>query len=195
MGFSQRIAFFLGCDIMCTKTKRFMGPGGIIMATKKATKASAETAKSAAEKTVPEKTPTVKAVPAKSSANNKASAEKKVSAENKTAAEKIVHVEDPAAAPKKTEDKTAEAKVSAKKDAKPAAAKRTAAKKEIKVKTVVEYYGKQVDEKDIIADVKKAWTKSGKKVGDIKSIELYIKPEEAAVYYVINKTETGAVAF
>ena len=56
-------------------------------------------------------------------------------------------------------------------------------------------YGKQVDEKDIIADVKKAWTKSGKKVGDIKSIELYIKPEEAAVYYVINKTETGAVAF
>ena len=59
----------------------------------------------------------------------------------------------------------------------------------------MEYYGKQVDEKDILADVKKAWTKSGKKVGDIKSVELYIKPEEAAVYYVINKTETGAVAF
>ncbi len=155
------------------------------MATKKATKASAETAKPAAEKTVPEKTPTVKAVPVKGSADNKSAAEKKISAENKTAAENIVLAE----------DKAAEANVSAKKAAKPAAAKRTAAKKEIKVKTVVEYYGKQVDEKDIIADVKKAWTKSGKKVGDIKSIELYIKPEEAAVYYVINKTETGAVAF
>lgn len=75
------------------------------------------------------------------------------------------------------------------------AVKKPAAKKEIKVKAVVEYYGKQVEEKDIIANVKKAWTKSGKKVGDIKTMELYIKPEEAAVYYVINGTETGAVAF
>lgn len=68
-------------------------------------------------------------------------------------------------------------------------------KKEIKVKTVVEYYGKQVEEKEIIARVKKAWTRSGNKIGDIKSMELYIKPEEAAVYYVINGTATGAVEF
>ena len=61
-----------------------------------------------------------------------------------------------------------------------------AAKKDIKVKAFVEYYGKQVEEKDIIARVKKAWTKSGKKVGDIKEMDLYIKPEENAVYYVIN---------
>lgn len=70
-----------------------------------------------------------------------------------------------------------------------------AAKKDIKVKAFVEYYGKQVEEKDIIARVKKAWTKSGKKVGDIKEMDLYIKPEEDAVYYVINGTETGAVEF
>ncbi len=152
------------------------------MATKKVTKASAETVKAAA-KTVPEKTPIVKTVLEKSAADNKAEVEEKVPVENKVAE------------PKKTEVKAAEVKTSAAKAAKPAAAKKTAAKKEIKVKTVVEYYGKQVDEKDIIADVKKAWTKSGKRVGDIKSIELYIKPEEAAVYYVINKTETGAVAF
>lgn len=148
------------------------------MATKKVTNASAETAKTAVAKAVPEKTPAVKAEPAKSSADNKASVEKKVPTENK-----------------KTETKKTEVKTSAKKAAKPAVAKKPAAKKEINVKTVVEYYGKQVDEKDIIANVKKAWTKSGKKVGDIKNIELYIKPEEAAVYYVINKTETGAVAF
>ncbi len=72
---------------------------------------------------------------------------------------------------------------------------KTVAKKEMKVKTIVEYYGKQVEEKDIIADVKRVWTKSGKKVGDIRTMELYIKPEEAAVYYVINGTEAGAVAF
>ena len=60
---------------------------------------------------------------------------------------------------------------------------------------LIEYYGKQVEEKDIIARVKKAWTRSGKKVGDIKEMDLYIKPEENAVYYVINGTETGAVEF
>ena len=52
-----------------------------------------------------------------------------------------------------------------------------------------------IEEKDIIARVKKAWTRSGKKVGDIKEMDLYIKPEENAVYYVINGTETGAVEF
>lgn len=74
-------------------------------------------------------------------------------------------------------------------------AKKAVAKKEIKVKTVVEYFGRQVEEKDVIASVKKAWTKSGKKIGDIKTIELYIKPEEETVYYVVNETETGSVAF
>ena len=56
-------------------------------------------------------------------------------------------------------------------------------------------YGKQVEEKEIIARVKKAWTSSGNKIGDIKTMDLYIKPEESAVYYVINGTSTGAVAF
>ena len=51
--------------------------------------------------------------------------------------------------------------------AKKTAAKRTSAKKDIKVKAIVEYYGKQVEEKDMIANVKKAWTKSGRKVGEI----------------------------
>ena len=79
--------------------------------------------------------------------------------------------------------------------AKKTAAKRTSAKKDIKVKAIVEYYGKQVEEKDMIASVKKAWTKSGRKVGEIKTIVLYIKPEVGAVYYVINGIDTGAVAF
>lgn len=57
----------------------------------------------------------------------------------------------------------------------------------------VEYKGKQVEDKAILAAVKKAWTESGNKVGDMKTVELYIKPEEAAVYYVINGTETGKV--
>ncbi len=62
-----------------------------------------------------------------------------------------------------------------------------------KTSMFVEYKGKQVEDKAILAAVKKAWTESGNKVGDMKTVELYIKPEEAAVYYVINGTETGKV--
>jgi len=73
--------------------------------------------------------------------------------------------------------------------------KKTAPKKEIKINTIVEYHGKQVEEKVIVAAVKKAWTKAGNKVGDIKTIEIYIKPEEESVYYVINGLNTGRVGF
>lgn len=70
-----------------------------------------------------------------------------------------------------------------------------ATKKEVKTTLIVEHQGKQVAEKDMVAAVKKAWTKTGNKVGDIKSLTLYVKPEENAVYYVINDTETGSIAF
>ena len=73
--------------------------------------------------------------------------------------------------------------------------RKAAPKKEMKTTLIVEHQGKQVEDKDMIAAVKKAWTKSGRKIGDIKTMTLYVKPEEAAVYYVINTTETGSVAF
>lgn len=59
----------------------------------------------------------------------------------------------------------------------------------------VQYDGKQVEEKEIVASVKAAWTEAGNKVGDIKTMEVYVKPEEGAVYYVINETESGKIAF
>ena len=65
----------------------------------------------------------------------------------------------------------------------------------MKMKTFVEYNGKQVEEKEIIANIKKVWVEAGNKVGDIKTMDVYVKPEEDAVYYVINETESGKVAF
>ena len=94
---------------------------------------------------------------------------------------------------KAAETKTvkAEAKAEAKKaeepkkeTAKKAPAKRTTAK-DIKTSVVVQFAGKEVTEKDLIAAVKKAYTKKGNKVGDIKTIEIYVKPEESAAYYVV----------
>ena len=64
-----------------------------------------------------------------------------------------------------------------------------------KTSMFVEYQGKQVEDKAILASVKKAWTEAGNKVGDMKTVELYIKPEENSVYYVVNGTETGKVEF
>ena len=95
---------------------------------------------------------------------------------------------------KAAETKTvkAEAKAEAKKaeepkkeTAKKAPAKSTTAK-DIKTSVVVQFAGKEVTEKDLIAAVKKAYTKKGNKVGDIKTIEIYVKPEESAAYYVVN---------
>lgn len=85
---------------------------------------------------------------------------------------------------KEVENKVEEVKTTAKKT-----------KKESKTSVFVEYAGKQVAEKDVIAAVKKAWTNTGKKIGDIQTMTIYIKPEEDSVYYVINDTESGKVEF
>lgn len=144
------------------------------MATKKST---LETKKTGTVKTAAVKAEPVKTEPAKTSE-----------------AVKILVKEEEKKAPVKKE--TAKKTLAKKTLAKKTTAKNTTDKKDIKVKAIVEYYGKQVEEKDMIASVKKAWTKaSGKKIGDIKTMDLYIKPEEGAVYYVVNGTDTGAVAF
>ena len=95
---------------------------------------------------------------------------------------KEVKAEAKAEAPKAEAKKAEEPK---KETAKKAPAKRTAAK-DIKTSVVVQFAGKEVAEKDLIAAVKKAYTKKGNKVGDIKTIEIYVKPEESAAYYVVN---------
>ena len=97
-------------------------------------------------------------------------------------AEAAVKAEAKAEAPKAETKKAEEPK---KETAKKAPAKRTTAK-DIKTSVVVQFAGKEVTEKDLIAAVKKAYTKKGNKVGDIKTIEIYVKPEESAAYYVVN---------
>lgn len=78
---------------------------------------------------------------------------------------------------------------------KKAPAKKTAAKAELKVETVLQFAGKEVTEKDLLKQVKEVWTKELKnKVGDMKTVQIYVKPEEAAAYYVVNDGEaTGKI--
>lgn len=111
------------------------------------------------------------------------------------AAETTVKAEAAKTTAKVEKKETAEKETVKKETAKKVPAKKAAAKKDVKVNTYIQYMGREVEEKTMIAAVKKAWTKSGRKVGEIKSMDLYIKPEESAVYYVINGIDTGSVGF
>lgn len=78
---------------------------------------------------------------------------------------------------------------------KKAPAKKTTAKKaEIKETIYLQYLGKEINKDDVIKKVKEAWTKDlKKKVGDMKTIAIYLKPEENAAYYVVNGDVTGSI--
>ena len=56
----------------------------------------------------------------------------------------------------------------------------------------LEFYGKQLDQAELVKAAKAIWTKSGKKVSELTSLNLYVKPEENMVYYVMNKEMTGS---
>ena len=78
--------------------------------------------------------------------------------------------------------------------AKKAAPKKTAKKASAKVELFLQFAGKEYTEKDIFQKVKDVWTKQMKnKVGDLKDVQIYIKPEEFVAYYVINGETTGKV--
>ncbi len=62
----------------------------------------------------------------------------------------------------------------------------------MKATLYMEFQGKQLDEKEIEAKAKNIWVENGNKASDLKSLKLYIKPEENTVYYVFNDEVSGA---
>ncbi len=67
----------------------------------------------------------------------------------------------------------------------PAAKKAPAKKVEPKASVIIEYAGNQIVAKDVLAAATKAFKKDNKGV-TIKTIEVYVKPEENVAYYVVN---------
>lgn len=132
-----------------------------------------ETTKAADTKTTTETTPV--AAPA-------AKTETKETGAKKPAAEKKKPGRKPAAEKKKPGRKPAAEK-------KETATTRKAAVKE----TVhVQFSGKTYTTEDLVRIAKDVWKYDlKKKVGDFKAVELYVKPEESVVYYVINGEEKG----
>ena len=193
------------------------------MAVKKSTGAAKTTAKTVKAEPVKAETKAVKAEPAKETAKAEPAkaAAKTVKAESAKAIEtkkdttkKLetkagVLVDTPAAEEKKAATaKTAAKKTTAKKAtaAKTTAAKKTAAKKttatkkaaakkaEIKTEMYLQFSGKEYSQEEILQKVKDIWTYDlNNNVDDIKDVQLYLKPEESAAYYVVNGNTTGKV--
>lgn len=147
----------------------------------------------------------------------KAAATTKKAAETAVASDPVkteapVKAEKPA---EKTVDKKAEAKAEAaakaEKPAKAEPAKKTAAKKEPAKKTAakktvkaekpaatqniyVQFAGNEFLTSDLVAKVTENWVALGHRASSIKSLDLYVKPEDMAAYYVINGKESGKIA-
>ena len=93
----------------------------------------------------------------------------------------------------KAEDTAEKAVKTVKKAAKKTAAK-TTKKAELKTEFFLQFSGKEDTEKEILKKVKDVWTKDLKnKVGDMKDVKIYLKPEESAAYYVVNGDTTGKI--
>ena len=102
-------------------------------------------------------------------------------------------------AEKKVEAPKAEKKVEApkaeKKVEKKAATVKVPVVKKVEVYNTVhvQFAGKSYSQDDLVKMAKDVWKYDLKqKASDFKSVELYVKPEESIVYYVINKEFTGS---
>ncbi|MDO4333231.1 MAG: DUF6465 family protein [Eubacteriales bacterium] len=80
--------------------------------------------------------------------------------------------------------------------AKKAPAKRAAKKSaEVKAAVSVQFSGKEYTTEKLVEIAKDVWQYDlGRKPEDFQSVELYVKTEESAVYYVINGETAGSFA-
>ena len=142
------------------------------------------------------------AAQAKTAENETVKVETKA-AEKTTAAEKEAVKEvakEVAKTTRTTAKKTTTKKAAAPK--KPAAAKKPAekkspakaAKKEAEQEMILQFGGREIKEKDLYERIQQIWIEGyGKKAEELKSLKVYVKPEEFTAYYVINDDVTGSI--
>lgn len=115
-------------------------------------------------------------------------------AEEKAVAVKPAEKAEEKAVAVKPVEKAEEKAAAEKKTARKAPVKKTPAKKaELKSSICVQFGGKSYSQDDLIKIARDVWKYDLKqKVGSLESVELYVKPEENMVYYVMNKDFTGS---
>ena len=65
----------------------------------------------------------------------------------------------------------------------------------MKTNLYVQYQGQQICDSDLVDRIKADWRNAGRKIKDIDTLDLYVKPEERRVYYAINGEQTGEIGF
>ena len=121
----------------------------------------------------------------------KAEPEKKVEAAKTEPEKKEAAKEVKAEAKKTTAKKTTAKKETVKKEA--TEKKTTTKKAEVKATINFQFDGKSYTTEDLIKITKDVWKYDlGKKTADLKTVDLYVKPEESQAYYVINGEVTGS---
>lgn len=113
--------------------------------------------------------------------------------EKKTASEAVKAQPAKKEEPVKTAKKAQPAKKAAAK--KPAAKKPAPAKKAVAHTVYVEYGSRQVNADELVKKAQEAFVSAGHNAADVKDIKVYVKPEEGAVYYVVNGESAGRVDF
>lgn len=139
-------------------------------AAEKTTAAEKEALKEVAKEVVKE-TAAAEEAPAKAAKTTRTTAKK-------TTTKKAAAPKKPAAA-KKPAEKKAPAK---------------AAKKEAEQEMILQFGGREIKEKDLYERIQQIWIEGyGKKAEELKSLKVYVKPEEFTAYYVINDDVTGSI--
>ena len=146
-------------------------------AAEKTTAAEKEALKEVAKEVVKE-TAAAEEAPAKAEEKPAAKAAKTTRTAKKTTTKKAAAPKKPAAA-KKPAEKKAPAK---------------AAKKEAEQEMILQFGGREIKEKDLYERIQQIWIEGyGKKAEELKSLKVYVKPEEFTAYYVINDDVTGSI--
>lgn len=116
--------------------------------------------------------------------DSKANVKKTTPKKTKSTAKETKTAKTTKAADKTTAKKTSKAKSTTKKETTKTTAKKATTKASIK--TYIQYLGREIDQEELVARVKENWIAQGNSEKDIKDLKLYVKPEEGAVYYVVN---------
>ena len=112
----------------------------------------------------------------------------------KVASEKAAEVKETAKEEsKKVADKATETKDTVKKAVKKTAAKVTEKKAELVSEVYVQFAGQEAKVDAVIERATQAYVADGHRASSIKSLQVYLKPEESAAYYVVNGDTTGKI--
>ena len=93
----------------------------------------------------------------------------------------------------KAEAPKAEKKAEVKAEPKKRGPKPKAEKKEAVQNVYGQFAGKEILTADLAAQVTEKWVALGHRASSIKELNLYVKPEDSAAYYVINGKESGKI--